>query len=226
MLLAAPSSGGAALCVAEGEESPWYAVWRSFDVDPLIAESVVWPEMERYSRLQDLMETTANYGAYVTTGKGPDYSIGQFQMKPSFVEELEKAWMRSGLARQYDLWFDTDNTATARRIRITRLQKEEWQVIYVGVFLRLLYASYGSFNKKGEHTQDGLETLPVQEQVRLAATAYNRGVVWAAPGYGDLSALEEHAREKHFHYALIPSRLTRRYCYATLALKHYKKIAG
>lgn len=225
MLLAAPSSGGAALCVAEGEESPWYAVWRSFDVDPLIAESVVWPEMERYSRLQDLMETTANYGAYVTTGKGPDYSIGQFQMKPSFVEELEKAWMRSGLARQYDLWFDTDNTATARRIRITRLQKEEWQVIYVGVFLRLLYASYGSFNKKGEHTQDGLETLPVYEQVRLAATAYNRGVVWAAPGYGDLSDLEEHAREKHFHYALIPSRLTRRYCYATLALKHYKKIA-
>ncbi|MCR5759483.1 MAG: hypothetical protein K6G39_03930, partial [Bacteroidales bacterium] len=165
--------------MAEGEESPWYAVWRSFDVDPLIAESVVWPEMERYSRLQDLMETTANYGAYVTTGKGPDYSIGQFQMKPSFVEELEKAWMRSGLARQYDLWFDTDNTATARRIRITRLQKEEWQVIYVGVFLRLLYASYGSFNKKGEHTQDGLETLPVYEQVRLAATAYNRGVVWA-----------------------------------------------
>ena len=226
MLLAAPSSGGAALCVAEGEESPWYAVWRSFDVDPLIAESVVWPEMERYSRLQDLMETTANYGAYVTTGKGPDYSIGQFQMKPSFVEELEKAWMRSGLARQYELWFDTDNTSTARRIRITRLQKEEWQVIYVGVFLRLLYASYGSFNKKGEHTQDGLETLPVYEQVRLAATAYNRGVVWAAPGYGDLSALEEHAREKHFHYALIPSRFTRRYCYATLALKHYKKIAG
>lgn len=226
MLLAAPSSGGAALCVAEGEESPWYAVWRSFDVDPLIAESVVWPEMERYSRLQDLMETTANYGAYVTTGKGPDYSIGQFQMKPSFVEELEKAWMRSGLARQYDLWFDTDNTATARRIRITRLQKEEWQVIYVGVFLRLLYASYGSFNKRGERTQDGLETLPVYEQVRLAATAYNRGVVWAAPGYGDLSDLEEHAREKHFHYALIPSRLTRRYCYATLALKHYKKIAG
>ena len=225
MLLAAPSSGGAALCVAEGEESPWYDVWRSFHVDPLIAESVVWPEMERYSRLKDLMETTANYGAYVTTGKGPDYSIGQFQMKPSFVEELEKAWMRSGLARQYDLWFDTDNTATARRIRITRLQKEEWQVIYVGVFLRLLYASYGSFNKKGEHTQDGLETLPVQEQVRLAATAYNRGVVWAAPGYGDLSALEEHAREKHFHYALIPSRFTRRYCYATLALKHYKKIA-
>ena len=213
LILAAPSSGGAA----------WYDVWRSFDVDPLLAESMVWPEMD--SRLQDVMETAANYGTYITTGGGPDFSIGLFQMKPSFVEEMEKAWMRSGLARKYELWFDTADNATARRIRISRLQKEEWQVIYVGVFLRLLYASYGSYNKKGERTQEGIETLPLKEQVRLAATAYNRGVVWAAPGYGDLDRLREHASEKHFHYAFIPSDRTKRYCYATLAWKHYKKIS-
>ena len=193
-------------------------------MDPLVAEAIVWPEMERYSRLQDMMETTANYGAYVTTGGGPDFSIGIFQMKPSFVEAIEKAWMRSGLARQYELWFDTDDTATARRVRISRLQKEEWQVIYVGVFLRLLYATYGSYNKKGERTQDGLETLPLEEQVRLAATAYNRGCVWAAPGYGDIGLLRDHAGEKHFHYALIPGPRTRRYCYATLAWKHYRQL--
>ena len=191
-----------------------YDTWRSFDVDPLLAEAVVWPEVERYSRLQDALETAANYGTYITTGGGPDFSIGLFQMKPSFVEEMEKAWMRSGLARQYELWFDTADNATARRIRISRLQKEEWQVIYVGVFLRLLYASYGSFNKKGERTQEGIETLPVKEQVRLAA-----------PGYGNLDRLREHASEKHFHYAFIPSARTKRYCYATLAWKHYKKIA-
>ena len=63
LILAAPSSGGAA----------WYDVWRSFDVDPLVAEAVVWPEMERYSRLQDVMETAANYGTYITTGGGPDF---------------------------------------------------------------------------------------------------------------------------------------------------------
>lgn len=202
----------------------WQETWRSFDVDPLIAEAVVWPETERYRKLQDLMETAANYGSYITNGKGPDYSIGIFQMKPSFVEELEKAWMRSGLARKYELWFDTDDTATARRIRISRMRKEEWQVIYAGVFLRLLYSSYGSYDKNGEHTQDGLETLSIEDQVRLAATAYNRGCVWAAPGYGDLDRLREHAAEKHFHYAVIPSRHTRRYCYATLAWRHYKAI--
>ena len=213
-MLAAPSSGGAA----------WYDVWRSFDVDPKIAESVVWPELERYSRLQDLMETGANYGAYIRSGGGPDFSIGLFQMKPSFVEDLEKAWMRSGLARRYNLWFDTDPTPTARRVRIARLQKEDWQVTYVGVFLRLLYASYGSYNKKGERTQDGLETLPVADQVRLAATAYNHGCAWAAPGYGDLDRLRAHASERHFHYAVVPTKRTRRYCYATLALRHYRSL--
>ena len=214
MLTAAPSSGGAA----------WHNVWSGFDVDPRIAEAVVWPEVERYSRWQDALETAANYGTYIATGGGPDFSIGLFQMKPSFVEAMEKAWMRSGLAREYELWFDTADNATARRIRISRLQKEEWQVIYVGVFLRLLYATYGSYNKKGERTQDGLETLPVKDQVMLAATAYNRGVTWAAPGYGDLDGLRRHVKEKHFHYALIPTKKTRRHCYARLAWNHYRKI--
>ena len=160
------------------------------------------------------METSANYGTYITTGGGPDFSIGRFQMKPSFVEALEIAWMRSGLARRYGLWFDTADNAQARRIRITRMKKEEWQVIYLGVFLRMLHYSYG------------LDTLPAEEQVRLAATAYNRGCTWTARGCGDLDDLRAHAREKYFHYDLIPTSRTRRYFYARLALRHYRQIAA
>lgn len=191
----------------------------------MIAEAVVWPEMQRYDRLQDYMETSAVTGSYVSKGSaGFDFSIGRFQMKPSFVEELEKGWMRSGLARKYGLWFDTADSADARRVRLSRLKKEEWQVIYAGVFLRLLYSSYGSYDKKGERTQDGIETLPTEDQVRLAATAYNRGCIWAAPGYGDCSRILARAGEKHFHYAVVPSRRTKHYCYADLALKHYRKL--
>jgi len=194
-------------------------------VDPYLAEAVVHPEMERYSRLRDVLETAANYGSYISSGTaGFDFSIGPLQMKPSFAEALEKAWMSSGLARQYGLWFDTADNAAARRVRISRLQKVEWQVIYLGAFLRLLYYTYGSYDKRGEWTQDGLETLPVEEQLRLAATAFNRGCIWAAPGYGELDDLRAHAHEKHFHYALIPRKNTRRYCYANLALAWYKKI--
>ncbi|MBQ4184628.1 MAG: hypothetical protein II652_06760, partial [Bacteroidales bacterium] len=87
------------------------------------------------------------------------------------------------------------------------------------------YHSYGSFDRDGQRVQEGLEALPPEEQVRLAAAAYNRGCVWTAPGCGDLEALRKASREKHFHYALVPTRHTRRYCYARLALKHYRRLA-
>ncbi|MBO4738411.1 MAG: hypothetical protein J5606_02490 [Bacteroidales bacterium] len=204
----------------------WYDTWKDFDIDPLVAEAVVWPEMERYSRLQDVLETAANYGTYITLGtNGFDFSIGRFQMKPSFVEKMEKAWMKNGLARKYALWFDTADNATARKIRITRLQKEEWQVVYVGVFLRLLYLSYGSYNKQGKPIQQGIETLPIKEQIYIAATAYNRGCVWTDPGCGNMEQIHTRVHEKHFHYALLPTKQTSYYCYAALAWKHYKSIA-
>ncbi len=223
-MLAAVSPSGAAARPSGPDLKECHETWRSFDVDPSLAEAVVYPETQRYARLRDLMETTAVYGTYIATGQGADYSIGVFQMKPSFAEKLEQAWMRSGLARRYGLWFDTADNATARRVRIARLKKDEWQAIYLGVFLRLLYLSYGSFNKQGERTQDGLEALPMEEQVRLCATAYNRGCVWTAPGCGDLDRLRAAAGEKHFHYAVVPTRHTRRYCYGDLAVKRYRAL--
>ena len=223
-MMAAPSSGGAASRhpgIEPGSRAAWYDTWRSFDVDPQVAEAVVWPELERYERLQDLMETAANYGSYIATGAGPDFSIGRFQMKPSFVEALEKAWMGSGLARPYELWFDTDDNATARRIRISRLQKEEWQAIYLGVFLRLLYYTYGSRDKRGEWTQDGLETLPVEEQVRLAATAYNHGTLWRSPGTGSLDRIRAVTAEEKFPLPNLFRTRMRYYSYGDLAARYY-----
>ena len=190
-----------------------------------IAESVIFPELIRYSLLQDRMETGAVKALYVTCGPGGcDFSIGPFQMKPSFVEDLEKRWMRSGLARRYNLFFDTKDSENARKVRISRMEKEEWQCIYLAVFLKMLYLDYGSVNKQGEHTQDGIDTLPLREQVRLAATAYNRGCRWVNPGYGPLEEIRARSREKHFHTAIVPTSKTLRHVYADIALKHFKQI--
>ena len=148
----------------------------------------------------------------------------RFQMKPSFAEELEKRWMRSGLARQHNLYFDTKDNETARRIRISRLEKEEWQCIYLAVFLKMLYLDYGSTDKQGSRIRDGMDTLPRKEQVRLAATAYNRGCRWVNPGYGPLEEIREKSRERHFHTAIVPTAKTRRYVYADIALKHFREL--
>lgn len=202
-------------------------MWEQFGVQPEVAESVIFPELIRYSIFQDRMETGAVKSLYVTKGTGGcDFSIGRFQMKPSFAETLEKRWMRSGLARQYNLYFDTKDNETARRIRISRLEDEEWQCVYLAVFLKMLYLDYGSFDKNGEHTQNGLDTLPIREQVRLAAAAYNRGCRWVNAGYGPLEELRERSREKQFHTAIIPNKNTKRYVYGDIAVRHFREIFG
>lgn len=226
LLLAAPSlDDDAASVYCEQHRAEWRAVWEQFGVQPEVAESVIFPELIRYSIFQDKMETGAVKSLYVTKGAGGcDFSIGRFQMKPSFAETLEKRWMRSGLARQYNLYFDTKDNETARRIRISRLEDEEWQCVYLAVFLKMLYLDYGSFDKNGEHTQDGLDTLPIREQVRLAAAAYNRGCRWVNAGYGPLEELRARSHEKQFHTAIIPNKNTKRYVYGDIAVRHFREI--
>lgn len=226
MLFAAPSpDGSAANAYCDAHRAQWQEIWQQFDVPCDIAEAVVFPELIRYSTLKNAVETASVKALYFNKGaEACDFSIGVFQMKPSFVEDLEIRWMRSGLARQYNLFFDTKDSQMARKVRINRMGEEQWQCVYLAIFLKMLYLDYGSVNKDGVHTQDGLDSLPRKEQVRLAATAYNRGCRWVNPGYGPLKELRDKSHEKHFHTAFVPVRGTRRYVYADIALKHFKEI--
>lgn len=226
-LSASSPKDGAAIAYCREHRAQWQEIWQEYDVPCDIAEAVIFPELIRYGLFQDKMESTAVRNLYVTRGTGGcDFSIGRFQMKPSFAEDLEKRWMSSGLAREYNLYFDTKDNEMARRVRISRLEKEEWQCIYLAVFLKMLYLDYGSFNKDGEYTQKGIDALPIQEQVRLASTAYNRGCRWVSPGYGPLGEIIAKSTDRHFHTALVPTSRTRRYVYADIALKHFKEITN
>ena len=66
----------------------WQQEFDLFDVDSRVAEAIVFPELIRYSMWQDEIERAAVNGLYVTKGReGANFSIGRFQMKPSFAEE-------------------------------------------------------------------------------------------------------------------------------------------
>lgn len=54
------------------------------------ALAIVSPELIRWTAFKDFFETTALELLYVKKGKTyADFSIGHFQIKPSFVEQLE-----------------------------------------------------------------------------------------------------------------------------------------
>ncbi len=207
----------------ESHRAQWYAWWRPFDICPEEAEAVVYPEIVRYTVVTDIVQKTLNYGTYVSLGtQGFDFSVGRFQMKPSFVEGLEKAWMESGLWQRYGIRFDVRDHWRARQARMDRMRDEQWQCIYLGVFLRLFHYTYGP----------GLASLDALQRLRLAATAYNRGCPWPGQGKGDLAPLRAHAHDETFHlelgsgkYKLGSQEPAPHWCYADLSCNWFQTLA-
>lgn len=130
--------------------------------------AIVFPELIRYSQFRDLMETEALELGYVRYGaEAVDFSIGQLQMKPSFVEQLE-AYVRHAetLAKTHDAItvFSDSSAAGMRRERVARLGSLNWQARYLSCFYDVTAEKFRDVSR-----QHDAEALP------FFATAYNRG---------------------------------------------------
>ena len=193
----------------EEHRAEWRETFDVFEVDAMVAEAIVFPELIRYSRWQDEIESAAVTALYVNGGKQQaNFSIGRFQMKPSFAEELERDWNRSMLVQTYEFVFDTHDTSTARRSRVKRLGTMLGQCRYLAIFIRL---------QQLRHPE--LLQCSKQEQVRRLATLYNRSYT---ASWQEMDSL---ALEKHFHTDMIKTRRTRLYSYAAIAVEYYMCVA-
>ena len=186
----------------------WSREFEQFDVDPRLAVAIVFPELIRYSMWQDEIERAAVNGLYVSKGTdGANFSIGRFQMKPSFAEEIEQEWNRSSLSKEYGFVFNLQQNNEARRSRIRRLSNMQGQCRYLAIFIRLL---------QQRHPQ--LEQLSEKEQVCFLATAYNRSFT------ASFQQIKKIQHERHFHTDVIKTHSTCLYCYADIAFVAYKML--
>ena len=141
---------------------------KTFNGDTLQAKkawAIVFPELIRYSMVRDFFETSALEIFYVKNGKeAADFSIGPFQMKPSFIEELEKIseQKRPQIAKQIRIG-EVDEKQS-RKIRLERLKSLEWQILYLKSFISI-------YTEK-----ENLFKLPSEKQVIFIAHAYNHGI--------------------------------------------------
>lgn len=163
--------------------------------------AIVFPELVRYSLLRDLLETQALELFYVDEGSHVvDFSIGRFQMKPSFVEQLEAYTRRhpelplSAPIASYPL----ESTEKERRqLRLSRLRKLDWQLRYLAAFQAICQQRFPF-----------LDTLTPAERVRFLAAAYNAGFAHSA-AYIRQSATKKlfpygtHYRGEQYSYAEI-----------------------
>lgn len=186
----------------------WSREFEQFDVDPRLAVAIVFPELIRYSMWQDEIERAAVNGLYVSKGTdGANFSIGRFQMKPSFAEEIEQEWNRSSLSKEYGFVFNLQQNNEARRSRIRRLCNMQGQCRYLAIFIRLL---------QQRHPQ--LEQLSEKEQVCFLATAYNRSFT------ASFQQIKKIQHERHFHTDVIKTHSTCLYCYADIAFVAYRML--
>ena len=133
-----------------------------------LAIALIFPELVRYSALRDKMEITLLKALYINLGyEYANFSIGVFQMKPSFAEIIrEKAPavlnLKSGI-----VFKNRPELADIRNFRksiVSDLEYPESQLSYLIAFIKICEEKY-SINRKDETTK-----------VKFLATAYNYGI--------------------------------------------------
>jgi len=137
-----------------------------YKTDTSVIASTIFPEMIRYSSFSDFIETKALEMLYTDFGKeAADFSIGDYQMKPSFAENIEfEVESEAKLKQKYQVLNGFKDTAlrVKRMERLMRLQNTNWQMIYVNAFFDIVSLKTENIHWKNQ-----------TEKIRFFATAYN-----------------------------------------------------
>lgn len=139
-----------------------------FQRDYKILASIVAPEVFRYVKTQDFVETYLNRAFYVKEGgEKYNFSIGIFQMKPKFVEDLEIYVKNNHLCLPIDIAIDRESFRSdgekIRNIRLNRLCSINWQLVYLCTFSIIM-----------DHKTQSVH-MTNDQKVSLYASAYNAG---------------------------------------------------
>lgn len=135
-----------------------------YGIEYSVAVAVVFPELVRYSALRDKMEITLLKALYINLGEDyANFSIGKFQMKPSFAESLhKKAPLIKGRLRNRMLEKTAKKDLREYRSAIVRdLEDPESQYLYLTAFLKICEAVYD------------IKGMDESRKIKFLATAYN-----------------------------------------------------
>jgi hypothetical protein len=176
-------------------------------VETCIAEAVVFPEVVRFRILEDEIQVRALKVLYVQLGRTyANFSIGHFQMKPSFAEQLERDYDRLFSAAEKTAAgitaYDLGDSSHRRHERVRRLDNLYGQAEYLRLFMLIMDRLYAKVA-----FADDLEKL------RFYATAYNAGY-----SQGE-AAIRQAMGVRRFHVQLLFPKT--RYKYADVAVYYF-----
>jgi len=131
-----------------------------------LAISVIFPELVRYSALRDKMEISLLKTLYINLGDDyANFSIGVFQMKPSFAELIREDAPK--IAGHRKVLQDKSRFSDIKEFRksiVNDLENPKTQIYYLIAFMKLCEVRYKS------------DSMDTQSQVKFLATVYNFGI--------------------------------------------------
>jgi len=171
-----------------------------------LAIAVIFPELVRYSALRDKMEITLLKALYINLGDDyANFSIGQFQMKPSFARMVREQ-SHSVLSRRSGISFmrrtDYDDVKDYRKSIVKDLEDPKTQFNYLVAFLKICDKNFRTSR------MDNIEGL------KFIATVYNYGINKSS------AEIEKMIDKKFFNTKLFK---TENYSYADVSLFWYKQ---
>jgi hypothetical protein len=174
-----------------------------FDVSFPVAIAVVFPELIRYSALRDKMEIALLKTLYINLGEDyANFSIGQFQMKPSFAESVHKMipLLKGRLRNQFKERTRIYDIRKYRTSVVRDLEQPESQFLYLVTFIKICETIYN------------LKDMNEDSRLRFLATAYN---------YSFQKSFEEvnEMTDKKFFYAKLIKAET--YSYSDISVYWY-----
>ena len=133
------------------------------DDEATMAMAIVAPELAVHYVFSDWAQTKTLQLIYVQYDHS-DFSIGFFQIKPSFIEYLEKrVAVDEVMKKQYgDVVIRATDVIQQRKVRVARLTSLKWQTKYLCLFMQ--YAKQRKDDFKSP-----------EERVAYWATLYNAG---------------------------------------------------
>lgn len=177
-----------------------------FNIPYAEAVAVVFPELVRYSALRDKMEITMLKTLYRNLGDDyANFSIGVFQVKPSFAEEIHER-VFAGTDKDLKPLFNKKNSFPNRRLYrasiISDLENPETELNYLIAFFRVCDKRFRD------------EWSDTESKIRFLATAYNTGEL------RDAGHIREMSNRKFFNTRMFK---TENYSYSDVSLYWYRQ---
>jgi hypothetical protein len=184
---------------------PWIKVnLEKYNINYKEAISIIFPELVRYSALLDKMEITLLKALYINLGKHyANFSIGRFQMKPSFAEEIRKEAPGIMGRRSHKLVRDSIDFEDERSFRasvVDDLEDTRTELNYLIVFIKIC-------EKRFE-----LRKMTEDERIKFLAAAYNYGF------FNSMDDIEKMTEKKFFTTKVLGSD---KYSYSDISLYWY-----